>query len=181
MADYPACGRDRESLIAAADAALLFAKRSGRDMVADFSEISLVELDQASLEGLSFRLEKADQETLEALAGAVAMRDAFADRSASCVTDAARRLADALGLDETEKELFATAAVVYDIGKVAIPVEVLNRRGELDAGGARDHPASPRGRAAAARERHATAQRAAGRGAPPRALGRDRLSGRAQG
>ncbi len=131
MADYPACGRDRESLIAAADAALLFAKRSGRDMVADFSEISLVELDQASLEGLSFRLEKADQETLEALAGAVAMRDAFADRSASCVTDAARRLADALGLDETEKELFATAAVVYDIGKVAIPLEVLNRRGDL--------------------------------------------------
>ncbi len=133
MADYPACGHDRESLIAAADAALLFAKRSGRDMVADFSEISLVELDQASLEGLSFRLEKADQETLEALAGAVAMRDAFADRSASCVTDAARRLADALGLDEAEKELFATAAVVYDIGKVAIPLEVLNRRGDLTA------------------------------------------------
>jgi diguanylate cyclase (GGDEF)-like protein len=131
MADYPACGRDRESLIAAADAALLFAKRSGRDMIADFSEISLVELDQASLEGLSFRLEKADQETLEALAGAVAMRDAFADRSASCVTDAARRLAEALGLDDTEKELFATAAVVYDIGKVAIPLDVLNRRGDL--------------------------------------------------
>jgi diguanylate cyclase (GGDEF)-like protein len=132
MADYPACGRDRESLIAAADAALLFAKRSGRDMVADFSEISLVELDQASLEGLSFRLEKADQETLEALAGAVAMRDAFADRSASCVSDAARRLADALGLDAAEKDLFATAAVVYDIGKVAIPLDVLNRRGELN-------------------------------------------------
>lgn len=131
MADYPDCGRDRESLIAAADAALLFAKRSGRDMVADFSEISLVELDQASLEGLSFRLERADEETLEALAGAVAMRDAFADRSASCVTDAARRLAKALDLGEDECELFATAAVVYDIGKVAIPVDVLNRRGDL--------------------------------------------------
>ncbi len=131
MADYPVCGRDRESLIAAADAALLFAKRSGRDMVADFSEISLVELDQASLEGLSFRLEGADKETLEALSGAVAMRDAFADRSASCVTHAARCLAEGLGLDEIECELFATAAVVYDIGKVAIPVEVLNRRGEL--------------------------------------------------
>jgi diguanylate cyclase (GGDEF)-like protein len=131
MADFPTCGRDRESLIAAADAALLFAKRAGRDMVADFSEISLVELDQASLEGLSFRLEKADEETLEALAGAVAMRDAFADRSASCVTDAARRLAKALGLDEDECELFATAAVVYDIGKVSIPLDVLNRRGDL--------------------------------------------------
>ena len=131
MADYPACGRDRESLIAAADAALLFAKRSGRDMIADFSQISLVELDQAALEGLSFRLERADRETLEALAGAVAMRDAFADRSAACVTGAARTLAAALGMDEAETELLTTAAIVYDIGKVAIPVEVLNRRGEL--------------------------------------------------
>ncbi len=131
MADYPGCGRDRESLIAAADAALLFAKRSGRDMIADFSQISLVELDQAALEGLSFRLERADQETLEALAGAVAMRDAFADRSAACATSAARTLATALGMDETETELLTTAAVVYDIGKVAIPVDVLNRRGEL--------------------------------------------------
>ena len=133
MADFPACGRERESLIAAADAALLFAKRSGRDMVADFSQISLVELDQSALDGLSFRLERADQETLEALAGAVAMRDAFADRSASCVTSAARSLAEGLGLGEAESELFATAAVVYDIGKVSIPVEVLNRRGELTA------------------------------------------------
>ncbi|HOT22984.1 MAG TPA: diguanylate cyclase [Thermoleophilia bacterium] len=131
MADYPVCGRDRESLIAAADAALLFAKRSGRDMVADFSEISLVELDQESLEGLSFRLERADLETLEALAGAVAMRDAFADRSAACVTNAARCLAEALGLGDAERDLFATAAVVYDIGKVAVPIDVLNRRGEL--------------------------------------------------
>lgn len=131
MADYPACGRDRESLIAAADAALLFAKRSGRDMIADFSQISLVDLDQAALEGLSFRLERADRETLEALAGAVAMRDAFADRSAACVTGAARTLAAALGMDEAETELLTTAAIVYDIGKVAIPVEVLNRRGEL--------------------------------------------------
>ena len=42
MADYPLCGRDRESLIAAADAALLFAKRSGRDVVVDFSQVSQV-------------------------------------------------------------------------------------------------------------------------------------------
>jgi diguanylate cyclase (GGDEF)-like protein len=133
MADFPACGRDRESLIGAADAALLFAKRSGRDMIADFSQISLVELDQAALEGLSFRLEGADQETLEALAGAVATRDAFADRSAACAVDAARCLAEGLGLEGPDKDLFTTAAVIYDIGKVAIPVEVLNRRGELTA------------------------------------------------
>jgi len=133
MADYPTCGRDRESLIGAADAALLFAKRSGRDMIADFSQISLVELDSAAIEGLSFRLAKADLETLEALAGAVAMRDVLADGTGSCVTKVARSLAEALGLDGPEKDLFTTAAVIYDIGKVGIPIEVLNRRGTLTA------------------------------------------------
>ena len=134
VADYPACGRDRESLIAAADTALLFAKRSGRDMVADFSQISLVELDQADLEGLAFRLEKADIETLETLAAAVDMRDAFSAERAEGVSRAAGLVADELQLDEMQRDVLRVAALVYDIGKVGIPVELLNRRGELTAG-----------------------------------------------
>jgi diguanylate cyclase (GGDEF)-like protein len=134
VADYPACGRDRESLIAAADTALLFAKRSGRDMVADFSRISLVELDQADLEGLAFRLEKADMETLETLGAAIDMRDAFSGERAVGVARAAGLMADELRLDETQRDVLRVAAFVYDIGKVGIPVELLNRRGELTAG-----------------------------------------------
>jgi diguanylate cyclase (GGDEF)-like protein len=134
VADYPACGRDRESLIAAADTALLFAKRSGRDMVADFSQISLVELDQADLEGLAFRLEKADIETLETLAAAVDMRDAFSAERAEGVSRAAGLVADELQLDEMQRDVLRVASLVYDIGKVGIPVELLNRRGELTAG-----------------------------------------------
>jgi diguanylate cyclase (GGDEF)-like protein len=133
VADFPACGRDRESLISAADAALLFAKRSGRDMVADFSRISLVELDQTDLEGLAFRLEKADIETLETLAAAIDMRDAFAGGRAVGVVHAAGLVADELHLDETQRDVLRVAALVYDIGKVGIPVEVLNRRGALTA------------------------------------------------
>jgi len=134
VADYPACGRDRESLIAAADTALLFAKRSGRDMVADFSRISLVELDQTGLEGLAVRLEKADIETLETLAAAIDMRDAFSGERAAGVARAAGLVADELRLNETQCDMLRVAALVYDIGKVGIPVEVLNRRGELTAG-----------------------------------------------
>ena len=143
MADFPACGRDRESLIAAADAALLFAKRSGRDMVADFSQISLVELDTAGLEGLAFRLEKADIETVETLAAAIEMRDAFAVERAAHVADTAAHLAEALGLDANQTAVLRMAALVYDIGKVGIPVEVLNRRGALtdeEMRAVRQHP-----------------------------------------
>ena len=143
MAEYPACGRDRESLIAAADAALLFAKRSGRDMVADFSQVSVVELDQTSLEGLAFRLEKADIETLEALAAAIDGRDALGGEHSREVARAAERVALRLGLDEHQREVLRMASLVYDIGKVGIPVEVLNRRGELsdaDKAAIRRHP-----------------------------------------
>ena len=103
MADFPACGRDRESIIAAADAALLFAKRSGRDMVADFSHISLLELDQSALEGLAFRLEKADIETLETLAAAIDMRDAFSSERTHGVAVTALQVADSLGLDDQQR------------------------------------------------------------------------------
>lgn len=133
MADYPACGRDRESIIAASDAALLFAKRSGRDMVADFSHVSLVEFDEAALEGLAFRLEKADIETLETLAAAIDTRDAFSSERTHGVADAVLRVADSLGLDADQHNVLRMSALVYDIGKVGIPVEVLNRRGELNA------------------------------------------------
>ncbi len=131
MADYPACGRDRESLIAAADSALLFAKRAGRDMIADFSQMSLVEMDPLALEGLAFRLEKADVETLETLAAAIDMRDAFGKERAREVAASAAWMATELGLDDTERSTLHIAALVYDIGKVGIPVEVLNRRGQL--------------------------------------------------
>jgi diguanylate cyclase (GGDEF)-like protein len=133
MADYPACGRDRESIIAAADAALLFAKRSGRDMVADFSQVSLLELDQAALEGLAFRLEKADIETLETLAAAIDMRDAFSSGRTHGVSVTALQVADSLGLDDQQRDVLRMSSLVYDIGKVGIPIEVLNRRGELSA------------------------------------------------
>jgi diguanylate cyclase (GGDEF)-like protein len=131
IADYPACGRDRESLIAAADAALLFAKRMGRDMIADFSEMSLVELDQSALEGLAFRLEKADVETIETLAAAIDMRDAFGGERARDVAASAEGVAAELGLGDAERSTLHMAALVYDIGKVGIPVDVLNRRGDL--------------------------------------------------
>ena len=143
MADYPACGRDRESLLAAADSALLFAKRTGRDMIADFSEMSLIEFDQSALEGLAFRLEKADIETVETLAAAIDMRDAFGSERAHDVAISAEWVATELGLGDTERSMLHMAALVYDIGKVGIPVDVLNRRGDLsdqDKVAIRRHP-----------------------------------------
>jgi len=131
LAEYPSCGRDRESLIAAADAALLFAKRSGRDMIADFSTISLQDLDRATLDGLAVRFKKADVETLETLVRAIDQRDGSVGERAHGVAIAAERLARALSLDQEQVELLRMAALVCDIGNVVIPVEILTHPGKL--------------------------------------------------
>ena len=112
-------------------------------MIADFSEMSLVELDQSALEGLAFRLEKADVETIETLAAAIDMRDAFGGERARDVAASAEGVAAELGLGDAERSTLHMAALVYDIGKVGIPVDVLNRRGDLsdqDRVTSRRHP-----------------------------------------
>ena len=56
---------------------------------------------------------------------------------------AAARLAATLGLDDQQTDVLRMSALVYDIGKVGIPVEVLNRRGVLsdeDQAAIRRHP-----------------------------------------
>ncbi len=143
IADFPACGTDRESLIAAADAALLFAKHAGRDMVAYFSDISPLDLDMRALEGLAFRLESADIKTLEALASAVDARDAFDKRHSASVVKTVEQVIGSLPLDEHQGEMVRAAARIYDVGKLAIPLDVLNRKGRLgqdDKVMIREHP-----------------------------------------
>ena len=143
VADFPACGGDHESVIAAADSALLFAKRSGRDMTASFAETSLLELDEGTLEGLAFRLEKADADTLETLARAIGQRQSIDGSHSAAVARAAERMCKTLALGDDERHVVKLAALVYDIGMISIPVEVLNGPGELDVEGkkaVRGHP-----------------------------------------
>ena len=146
MADYPACGHERESLIAAADAALLFAKRSGRDMVADFSQTSLVELDQSALEGLSFRLERADHGDPR-----VARRRRRPSATPSPGSTGRPRVSSSppapghgLGLDEAETELLHTVAARLRHRQGRDPRRVLNRRGDLMPRAGDDQAATPR-------------------------------------
>ena len=131
MADFPFCGKERESLIAAADAALMFAKRSGRDMVTHFSAVTPLEFDGSALESLAYRLEDADLVTLEALASAVDARDQFDRGHSARVVETVEKIVGPLGLDESDCDIVRAAARIYDVGKLVIPIEVLNRTGGL--------------------------------------------------
>lgn len=143
VADYPFCGIDRASLISAADAALMFAKRAGRDMVAHFSAVEPLEFDRAALEGLAFRLEGADIVTLEALAAAVDQRDRFDKHHSAGVVATVERVVGSLVSEPNQVDLVRAAARVYDVGKLVIPVEVLNRTdglGAIEREAIRRHP-----------------------------------------
>jgi len=143
VADYPFCGVERDGLIAAADAALMFAKHAGRDMVAHFSDVEPLEFDPDALESLAFRLEGADLVTLEALATAVDARDRFDKHHSAGVVETVERVVGALVAEPHDVDLIKAAARIYDVGKLVIPVEVLNRTdglGSIEREAIRRHP-----------------------------------------
>jgi putative nucleotidyltransferase with HDIG domain len=65
------------------------------------------------------------------LAKAVDLRDTYTGSHSSRVADLAARLAERLGLDEEQVELTRLAGSLHDLGKLAIPEEILRKPGPL--------------------------------------------------
>jgi putative nucleotidyltransferase with HDIG domain len=59
-------------------------------------------------------------------------RDMFEPGHAERVTSLAALMADGLGLPDSEASALLRAAMLHDIGKVAVPVEVLRKQGPLE-------------------------------------------------
>ena len=72
--------------------------------------------------------------TLAALSAVVEDRDPFARGHASRVAVLAHSLARRIGFDRDRITLLRTGAVLHDIGKIAVPAEVLVKPGPLDPG-----------------------------------------------
>ena len=70
---------------------------------------------------------------VEALAGALNERDRYTGEHSESVVELARTVAVSLGLDTTQIEQVAMAAVLHDIGKVAVPDRILHKPAALDA------------------------------------------------
>jgi diguanylate cyclase (GGDEF)-like protein/putative nucleotidyltransferase with HDIG domain len=81
---------------------------------------------------------------VEALAMALLERDRYTGEHSESVVEMARSVASTLGLDDLEVERVAMAALLHDIGKVAIPDRILLKPGKLDDSEwelMREHPA----------------------------------------
>jgi diguanylate cyclase (GGDEF)-like protein/putative nucleotidyltransferase with HDIG domain len=69
--------------------------------------------------------------TIEALAGAIDAKDQMGNAHILRVQFYAERLADAVGIPSKEVQAIKTAALLHDIGKLAIPEHILSKPGPL--------------------------------------------------
>ncbi len=71
-------------------------------------------------------------DAIAGLAEALLERDRYTGEHSESVVELAARVARGLGLDDRETDRVRSAALLHDIGKVAIPDEVLHKAGALD-------------------------------------------------
>ena len=127
VADFPSCGLDARTVLSAADTALLWAKRRGRNCVLYYRDVR--EMVVAPLPG-----DIADgfwTGGLEALAAAVDAKVTFRERHSEAVAGMVRELATAAGCAAAEVDLFEVAARLHDVGKVGISTEILAKSASL--------------------------------------------------
>jgi diguanylate cyclase (GGDEF)-like protein len=118
---------EADDLLAHADRALLLAKRTGKGRVALAN--ADVERELALLNARA-----GAPGAVEALAAAIEERDAYGHQHSEQVVHHARGVAMILGLATDQVERIAAAALLHDVGKLAVPPEILNKPGPLDAG-----------------------------------------------
>lgn len=87
-------------------------------------------LDEQLKEGLE-KLKKSFGTLIEALNKVVEARDPYTGGHQRRVANLARAIAVELGLPNEEVDSLSLAAMVHDIGKIAVPSEILNKPGSL--------------------------------------------------
>jgi diguanylate cyclase (GGDEF)-like protein len=132
IATFPDHSDDRNALVRVADIALYWAKGEGKDRVcvyrADMPAVT-------QLRRLTRAPERAARlQAAAALAGAVDARDVFEGSHSTRVGDLAADIAARLSLPDEEIELIRLAGRLHDIGKLAVPEDVLRKPDRLTAG-----------------------------------------------
>lgn len=130
IADCPACATIKDDLISMADAALLFAKRKGRNHAAYFRSLKDVELRPGDFERIHRFLEGASLQSVKALAEAVESLELYSD--GLDIKRVVNNLALRLGIGQRQRELLVLASQLHDVGKIGVPGSVLNKAGKLD-------------------------------------------------
>jgi diguanylate cyclase (GGDEF)-like protein len=129
LATFPVQGHGRDELIRLADSALYWAKEHGKNRVRLYRP-DVVEL--AELKRLAAGPDQAARYRAAAsLAKAVDARDTYTGSHSERVAELSARVASRIGLSPEQVELTRLAGSLHDLGKLAIPEEILRKPGEL--------------------------------------------------
>jgi diguanylate cyclase (GGDEF)-like protein/putative nucleotidyltransferase with HDIG domain len=129
VATSPQHGSERDELIRLADSALYWAKEYGKNQARAYRP-DVIEL--AELKRLASGPDRAARfRAAASLARAVDARNAYTGSHSQRVSELAARTARRLGLADDQVELTRLAASLHDLGKLAIPEELLRKPGPL--------------------------------------------------
>ena len=127
------------------------------------------------------QLERAYMGTAEALAAALEAKDSYTANHARSIVEHAEAVGRRLGMDARQLQDLRFGAVFHDIGKIAVPEQILQQARPADGRGAGGDRA-PHGRRRADPRAGRVPRRRPSAGAPrARALGRPRLPGPPRG
>jgi diguanylate cyclase (GGDEF)-like protein len=122
-----------------ADTALYAAKSLGRDQVYLFKELD----DERSIHRSPITSSARDEAVAvgrlaaeaaeDRLTEILSPRDGWSGKPSQLIAELSVRLATALGLPEGEIRRIRTASLLHDVGKIAIPVELLSKPSELSS------------------------------------------------
>ena len=127
VATFPQHGRERDALIRLADGALYWAKEHGKNQVRLAGNVDPDELEVVTEIGDRLARFRA----AAALARAVDGRDVYTGSHSERVAAIAGAIAEQLELPAVDIELTRLAGSLHDLGKLAIPEEILQKPGEL--------------------------------------------------
>ena len=71
------------------------------------------------------------EETTEALAGAIDAKDTYTNGHSRRVAEYSLKIAQEVGMSEEECKKVYFAALLHDVGKIGIPIEILQKKGRL--------------------------------------------------
>jgi diguanylate cyclase (GGDEF)-like protein/putative nucleotidyltransferase with HDIG domain len=129
IAVAPQHARERDELVRLVDSALYWAKEYGKNQARSYRP-DVVEL--AELKRLASGGDRvARLRAAASLARAVDARDVYTGFHSQRVAQLAVRIAERLGLNQEHVELTRLAASLHDLGKLALPEELLRKPGPL--------------------------------------------------
>jgi diguanylate cyclase (GGDEF)-like protein len=131
IADFPHTTDSAEQLIYGADAAMYWAKSAGKNRVGDWAKL-LKHRTDGTLPWYADDRGVRVPDVVAALVAALAAKDPVtAAHTVRCSWYTAK-LAEELGLGEEETSVIRLASLLHDIGKLAVPDEVLFKPGPLN-------------------------------------------------